>query len=115
MLTCKSVLIASVLAFSSGAMAQSFEIGPNGVRVDRDRDRVERPYRAEREMRDRDAPRAMIDRREAISIARSQGLTDVESARETRSGWTIDGRDRRGDDVLVRVSGRGDVLDVSRD
>lgn len=114
MLTYKAALLAGALAISSGAvtvssaMAQNIEFGPNGVRVDRER--TERGFRPDREFRG-DA----IDRSEAISIARRQGVEQVERVRESRGSWTIDGQDRRGDDIFVRVSMRGEVLDVRRD
>jgi hypothetical protein len=108
MLTYKAALLAGALAVSSSAMAQNLQIGPNGVRVDRDR--AERNYRPDREMRG-----DMIDRREAITIARRQGVEQVDRVRESRGSWTIDGQDRRGDDIIVRVSLRGEVLDVRRE
>lgn len=93
-------LIAVGLAVASPSIAQNIEFGPGGLRVG--------PERQERVQREE------ITRRDAVRIARRQGVVDVDSVRETRSGWTIDGSDRDGDDVTVRVSATGEVLDVRR-
>ncbi len=93
-------LVAAVLAVASPSVAQNIEFGPGGVRVGPDRQ--ERVQREE------------ITRRDAVRIARRQGVVDVDSVRETRSGWTVDGSDRDGEDLTVRLSGTGEVLDVRR-
>ncbi len=93
-------LLAVVLAVASPSVAQNIEFGPGGVRVVPDRQ--ERVQREE------------ITRRDAVRIALRQGVVDVDSVRETRSGWTIEGSDRVGDDLTVRVSPSGEILDVRR-
>lgn len=103
----KAALIAGALTISGSAMAQNFQIGPDGIRVDRDRQ--ERNFRGDRDMR------GEISQREAVNIARRQGVAEVERVRTSRNSYTIDGTDRRGDDILVRVSFTGEVLDVRRD
>lgn len=113
MLNYKIALLAGALAISSNAMAQNIEFGPNGVRIDRDRNRIERDVRQDRDLRDNRTD--MIDRREAISIARRQGVEDVERVRESRGAWRVDGQDRRGDDIFVRISSRGEVLEIRRE
>ena len=57
----KAALIAGALTISGSAMAQNFQIGPDGIRVDRDRQ--ERNFRGDREMR------GEISQREAVNIA----------------------------------------------
>ncbi|WP_244640426.1 PepSY domain-containing protein [Aureimonas glaciei] len=89
-------------------MAQNIEIGPNGVRlvqpeteIRRDRDRDRRPDRRE------------ISEREAIRIARGEGLRDVDRVRRTDRAYRISGSDRRGRDIQVVVDRRrGDVISV---
>jgi hypothetical protein len=83
------------------AFAQSIEIGPDGVRL-REQSR-ERVYRET----------SGISERQAVRIARSEGLRDVDDVRRTRSRFVIEGTDRRGDDIRVDVDRRtGDVIAV---
>lgn len=81
--------------------AQSIELGPNGLRL-REPER-ERPDRRVME----------IDERQAVRIARSEGLRNVDDVRRTRSRYVVEGTDRRGNDIRVSVDRRtGDVISV---
>ncbi|SJZ83662.1 PepSY domain-containing protein [Consotaella salsifontis] len=102
------LLAASSVIASQPSFAQGIEIGPNGVRVltpetrDRDRD-MRRPMRQERE----------ISERQAVRIARSEGLSEVDSVTKTRSQYRVAGVDRRGDDIRVDIDRfTGEVLRV---
>ncbi|BDA86347.1 hypothetical protein Sa4125_38890 [Aureimonas sp. SA4125] len=89
------------------ASAQNIVIGPDGVRImeprgerGRDSDR-RRPDRRE------------ISEREAVRIARGEGVREVDSVRRTSRAYRILGVDRRGRDIRVDVDRRdGDVLSV---
>ncbi|MEK1891327.1 MAG: PepSY domain-containing protein [Phyllobacterium sp.] len=82
------------------AFAQSIVIGPDGVRL-------AEPYR-EPVYRSRE-----ISEREAVRIARSEGVRDVDDVRRTRSRFVVEGVDRRGDDIRVDIDRRtGDVVAV---
>jgi hypothetical protein len=92
-------------AFS--AAAQSIEIGPGGVRVDPGYRRPAPPPRYEE---------AGVGRREAVRIARSQGLRDVESVERRGRVWRVQGVDRNGDDMVVVVHAEtGEVVRVSHE
>jgi len=82
------------------AFAQSIVIGPDGVRLaEPDRQPV---YRSRE-----------IGEREAVRIARSEGVRDVDDVRRTRSRYVVEGVDRRGDDIRVDIDRRtGDVIAV---
>lgn len=83
------------------AFAQSIVIGPDGVRL-------QEPYQ-ERERVDRRG----ISEREAVRIARSEGIRDVDDVRRTRSRFVVEGIDRRGDDIRVDIDRRtGEVIAV---
>jgi hypothetical protein len=83
------------VALAVPAAAQGIQIGPGGVRVDPGIDGV--------------------GRREAVRIARSEGLTDVDDVSRRGPRWFVEGSDRRGRDLTVVVDGRsGDVIDVRR-
>jgi hypothetical protein len=78
--------------------AQTLEIGPNGVRMHQS---------------DRMRPDMSISEREAIRIARHEGLRDVDSVRRSRSVYVVEGTDRRGNDIRVDVDRRtGEVVSV---
>jgi hypothetical protein len=81
--------------------AQSLEIGPNGVRL-----REHRDDRMDRRMMG-------IDERQAVRIARHEGLRDVDNVRRMRSRFIVEGMDRRGNDIRVAVDRlTGEVLSV---
>ena len=88
------------------AIAQSIELGPGGVRIN--------PY---------DAPGIrggrqfdMISPREARSIARDEGLVEIDAVIRTGNRYHVEGVDRRGRDVQVIIDARsGDVIRVVRE
>lgn len=81
------------------AFAQSIEIGPDGVRLREPYQ--ERVYRRE------------VSEREAVRIARSEGVRDIDDVRRTRSRIVVEGIDRRGDDIRVDIDRRtGEVVAV---
>ena len=95
-----------VLTVSSQSFAQSLEIGPNGVRMHQQQPDLMLP---QDEMR-RDGG---IGEREAIRIARHEGVRQVDDIRRTRSSFVVRGSDRRGNDIRVAVDRRtGDVVSV---
>lgn len=102
----KKILIVgatALIAITSApqAFAQSIQIGPDGVRL-----QEPQPERDYRRFSD-------ISEREAVRIARSEGLRDVDDVRRTRSRFVVEGIDRRGNDMRVSVDRRtGDVLSV---
>ena len=102
----KKILIVgatALIAITSApqAFAQSIQIGPDGVRL-----QEPRPERDYRRVSD-------ISEREAVRIARSEGLRDVDDVRRTRSRFVVEGMDSRGNDMRVSVDRRtGDVLSV---
>ena len=83
------------------SFAQSIQIGPDGIRL-------QDPRREQNYRRMSD-----IGEREAVRIARSEGVRDVDNVRRTRSRFVVEGTDRRGDDIRVDVDRRtGDVISV---
>ncbi|UXN62189.1 PepSY domain-containing protein [Phyllobacterium zundukense] len=101
----KKLLIVGATALaamtSAPSFAQSIQIGPDGVRL-----QEPRPERDYRRFSD-------ISEREAVRIARSEGLRDVDDVRRTRSRFVVEGIDRRGNDIRVSVDRRtGDVISV---
>lgn len=56
----------------------------------------------------------MISQREAIRIARRNGLSEIDQARWSGNVWVIDGSDRRGDELRVEINARGEIVDVDR-
>lgn len=101
----KATCLASVLllgATASPAVAQSFEFGPGGVRVNPE----SREYREDR--------RGSLEREDAIRAARRAGMADVERASRRGGDWLVEGTDRRGRDVRMRVDGRDGDVTISR-
>lgn len=83
------------------SFAQSIVIGPDGVRLGEPV-----PERVERRSHE-------IGERQAVRIARAEGVRDVDDVRRTRSRYIVDGIDRRGDEIRVAIDRRtGDVLSV---
>lgn len=79
------------------ASAQSVEFGPGGVRIN--------PPGFERG--------GEVSRREAVRIARSQGLREIDSVSRRGRLWSVEGLDRRGRDITVEVNARnGRVVNV---
>ena len=56
----------------------------------------------------------MISQRQAIRIARRNGVADIDQARWSGNVWVVDGTDRRGDDLRVEINWRGEIVDVDR-
>lgn len=125
----RTTMIASaVLGFSSVAMAQGVDLGARGVVIDQqtnaramqEAEQWRAIDRGELIPVDRSAVEAEVGSRvntrigqpEAIGIAREQGVDEVGDIRQSRSAWTIDGVDSRGEGLVVRVSDRGEVLGV---
>lgn len=101
-----AILTSATIAVAMPAFAQGIEIGRGGVRVVPDRPP---PDYERRDRRDRD----FIGRRAAIRIARSEGLRDVDNVHEGRHSYVVDGTDRRGRDISVRIDAfTGQVLSV---
>lgn len=100
---CAAALVAATLGLGHGALAQTIEFGPGGVRVGPSYDRYPPP-----------PPRYEdgISEREAVRIARRQGVEEVDRVRPTPRGWVVGGSDRNGDDIRVIISRYGEVIDV---
>jgi hypothetical protein len=60
------------------------------------------------------ASNARITQRDALDIARAQGVSDVQGVRQQRGVWMVDGTDFFGSNLTVHVNTRGQVLDVQR-
>lgn len=105
-----ALALALSLGLAAPAFSQSIEIGRDGIRV--------LPNQDVREERiDRRNERAVrgdgVSEREAVRIARSQGVRDVDAITKTRRAYRIAGVDRRGDDIRVDIDRRsGEVLSV---
>lgn len=114
-------LAAAALLAASPAVSQSLQIGKDGVRiVPQNQESIDGDVRMrdsrDGEMRDRnDNSKASADvsERQAVRIAKGEGLRDVDSITKTRKSYRIAGVDRRGDDIRVDIDRRsGEVLDV---
>lgn len=81
------------------SFSQSIEIGPGGVRI---RPGMEPP------------PVDMgISERQAIRIARDEGVREVDDVARRRNVFIVEGSDRDGDDIKVVIDRRtGEVLSV---
>ena len=91
------------------ALAQNIQIGPDGVRI-MEQDRRGPPRDDFR--RDR-RDRREISEREAVRIARGEGVREVDDVRSSRRSYSVIGVDRRGRDIRVDIDRRsGDVLAV---
>ena len=101
-------LVVLGLALAAPGVAQTIEFGPGGVRVGPGYEPP--PERWER----RPLPPRYdgISQREAVRIARRQGIEEVDRVRETPRGFIVAGTDRNGDDIRVVISRDGDVVDV---
>jgi hypothetical protein len=89
------------------ASAQGIVITPDGVRVypgDRDYNRWDRRHRRN------------VDQRDAVYIARRNGIGQVRRVTHNRGDWVVVGEARRGPGFLrVRIDDRsGRVIQVSR-
>ena len=98
----------STVSAASPAFSQSVVIGPGGVRVIEPQDR-----RDDRRGPPRDRDRREVSEREAIRIARDEGVREVDNVRRTRRAFSVIGADRRGRDIRVDVDRiTGEVLAV---
>jgi uncharacterized membrane protein YkoI len=95
------------LSAAPASFAQTVELGRDGIRI------IEPDSMNRRDSRDR-YQRDEISERQAVRIARSEGVRTVDDIRRTRSRYVIQGLDRRGNDIEVSVDRRsGDVLSVN--
>lgn len=97
----------AAVAAPAPASAQGIVITPEGVRIypgERGYDRYDRRHRRN------------VDRRDAIEIARRNGVGQVRRVNQNRGDWVVVGDARRGAGFLrVRIDDRsGRVLQVSR-
>ena len=111
------MLAAASLAVAAPALAQTVEIGRNGVRIvpqDNPRNDGQRDRGSDRmDNRDHREMRHQISEHEAVRIAHRQGLRDVDSVRQNRDTYRVAGTDRRGDNIRVVIDRwSGDVIAV---
>lgn len=109
------------LTCAQPVLAQTVQIGPNGVRIVPDDGRG-LPPRGGPDGRDLHGDRGdfhgdrrgdEVSDREAMRIARGEGLRHVDEVRRGRGSVRVFGTDRRGDDILVVIDRHnGEVLDV---
>ena len=107
------ILAAASIAASAPAAAQTVQIGRDGVKIipteqmrDRrdDRDRYDnRRGDDRRDRQERRQVRESVSERDAIRIARRQGVRDVGSVTKTRSTYRVAGIDRRGHRIRVDI------------
>ena len=95
---------AGLVVAAGAAQAQGIEFGPGGIRIDPG-------------FRGPPPPAPLYDdgisEREAIRIARRQGVIDVDGVRPTpRGGFVVRGLDRDGEDIRVVISRFGEVISV---
>ncbi len=103
-------MLLSGIVMSQAALAQTIDLGPDGLRV-RPPEFVpeRRPGPVDGEEEDG------ISEEEAVRIARNEGMRRIERVREGRRGWVVVGIDRNGDDMRVMISRDGEVIDVQRE
>lgn len=124
----KISLLAGALALSSAAaMAQGVDLRPenSGPKYERGPTNWDNaPYRGNTYRADDYDPRRMeeyaprreaVSQREAIRIARRNGVAEIDEVRWSGNAWVINGADRRGGDLRVEVNRRGEIVDVDRD
>jgi hypothetical protein len=127
MLIHKAALIAGALVVSGVAtMAQAHDQAGSGADSI-----VADTYRNQRALQDqaennaylaqfrRPAPgmtisNARITQRDALDIARAQGVVDVEGVQQRGGVWMVDGTNLFGSNLTVHVNSSGQVLDVQR-
>jgi hypothetical protein len=107
----KSTILAlaatALVAGAAPSFAQGIQIGPDGVRI----------VQPGENMRDRDAPQRGMGReigeRDAVSIARSEGMREIDTVSRRSNSYRVVGVDRRGDDLQVDIDRRtGEVISV---
>ncbi|WP_245413579.1 PepSY domain-containing protein [Mangrovicella endophytica] len=99
-----AILTVATLASAAPSMAQSLEIGRDGVRLVDPRERAREERREERreDRRDRRALRELRER-DAVRIARGEGVREVDDVVRTRNTYRVLGADRRGRDIRVDI------------
>ncbi|MFD2238359.1 PepSY domain-containing protein [Aureimonas populi] len=106
----------AALGIATPSVAQSIQIGPDGIRlVEPGREGQRRDERGgpSREGPQRGGPSREIGERDAVRIARAEGVREVDTVSRNRSSYRVLGVDRRGDDIQVDVDRRtGEVLAV---
>ena len=101
------IIAAATLVTAAPSFAQGIQIGPDGVRI------VEPDRRDERRGDRREERRREIGERDAVRIARTEGVREVDSVRRGERSYRVLGVDRRGDDIQVDIDRRsGEVLSV---
>ncbi|RDJ24258.1 hypothetical protein DWF00_04035 [Bosea caraganae] len=126
MLIHKVALIAGALVISGAAtMAQAHDqVGSSAESI------VSDAYNNQRALQDRGqndaylaqfrgrpamvASSGLITQRDALDIARAQGISDVQGVQERGGVWMVDGTNFFGGNLTVHVNARGQVLDVQR-
>ncbi|MEX6508072.1 PepSY domain-containing protein [Jiella sp. M17.18] len=108
------IMAAASLAVATPALAQSVEIGPNGVRVVPNDSYRYRDHRDHGRYNRRDERHiSEISEHEAVRIARRQGMRDVRAITRTPRSFRVAGADRRGDRMSVSIDRfSGEVLSV---
>jgi hypothetical protein len=120
-LTRLALVLGALAALATPAAAQGIVIGRDGIRVEEPRDNSRSRDDVIIERRDgrrddnrRGPDRREVSEREAIRIAKGEGLRNVEDVDRTRSTYRLDGTDRRGRDITVVVDRRsGEVISVN--
>lgn len=120
-------IILAAMLFAAGsvgaaapALAQGVEFGPDGIIIDPGIRNAPPPpplFDEAPPLLDEAPLRPHygdgISRREAMRIARWQGVVDVDGVRPgPRGGWVVFGLDRFGEDMRVVVSRFGEVMSV---
>lgn len=106
------IVAAMTLATAAPSFAQGIQIGPDGVRIIEQDRREERRDDRRDERRDERRSRD-IGERDAVRIARAEGVREVDTVRRGDRSYRVVGTDRRGDDIQVDIDRRnGDVLSV---
>lgn len=110
-MTVKSLTAAALavvaLATATPSFAQGIEIGRDGVRL------VDPNARQNDQRRDDRRAGREINERDAVRIARGEGVREVDDVRRTNRSFRVVGVDRSGDDIQVDIDRRsGDVLSV---
>lgn len=97
------MLALATAAFVTPAASQSIQLGPDGVRINQD----------DNARSNRNRRVAEISERQAVRIAKAEGVRDVDDVDLMRRAYRIEGTDRSGEDIRVDVDRfSGEVLSV---
>jgi len=100
----------ALIGTAAPSLAQGIEIGRDGVRLV---DPNQRNPNQRDDMRRDDRRGREIGERDAVRIARTEGVREVDDVTRMRNSFRVMGTDRRGDDIQVDVDRRtGEVLSV---